>query len=114
MLYSGMAPGEIEYRYVIVDSMERKTVLDFEKFKRPAIMTQDKTYNEVFGRAWNQLSLPDLPKMYDYPYQMKRSKLFEEGQIATIHFQGDASELENMHGRTKEEIKVKGTMTYIR
>lgn len=114
MLYSGMAPGEIDYRYVIVDSMERKTVLDFEKFKRPAIMTQDKTYNEVFGRAWNQLSLPALPKVYDYPYLMKSSKLFEEGQIATIHFQGDAPELENMHGKTIEEIKVKGTMTYIR
>lgn len=113
MLYSGMAPGEASYRYVIVDSLENKVLLDFEKFQRPAINTLDRTYNEVFGRAWNQLSLPTIPKIYDYPYPVPESKLFEEGTIASIHFRADQAEIDKMHTQFQEEIKVKGVMTYI-
>ncbi|KAG2186110.1 hypothetical protein INT43_002548 [Umbelopsis isabellina] len=113
MLYSGNAPGETSYRYVIVDSLENKVLLDFEKFQRPAINTLDRTYNEVFGRAWNQLSLPSIPKMYDYPYPVPESKLFEEGTIASIHFRADQAEVDKMHTQFQDEIKVKGVLTYI-
>jgi hypothetical protein len=114
LLYSGMAPGETSYRYVIVDSLDNKVLLDFEKFQRPAINTLDRTYNEVFGRAWNQLSLPTIPKLYDYPYPVPENKLFEEGTISTIHFRADQAEIDNMHTQFAEAIKVKGVMTYIR
>ncbi|KAM3589453.1 hypothetical protein VKS41_000317 [Umbelopsis sp. WA50703] len=113
LLYSGMAPGETSYRYVIVDSLDNKVLLDFEKFQRPAINTLDRTYNEVFGRAWNQLSLPTIPKLYDYPYPVPENKLFEEGTISTIHFRADQAEIDNMHTQFAEAIKVKGVMTYI-
>ncbi|KAG0180597.1 hypothetical protein DFQ29_000355 [Apophysomyces sp. BC1021] len=114
LLYAGRAPGQAPYRYVILDTS--KTIIDFEKFERPAIEQANQTFNEVFGRPWNKLSLFTLPQLYPFePNDSGLSKLYEEGGVATLHFEGSDSDIRDMHtNKMERKLSVNGRLTYIR
>ncbi|KAL0081764.1 hypothetical protein J3Q64DRAFT_1186909 [Phycomyces blakesleeanus] len=115
MLYVGRGPSESHYRYVILDSPETKNMIDFEKFERPAIIHADATFNEVFGRPWNLLRLDSLPTLYEPRVPNNTpSRLFEDGTIATMHFEANEDEIAEMHANKLKKIKVSGRLTYIK
>ncbi|KAI8374262.1 coth protein-domain-containing protein [Radiomyces spectabilis] len=116
MLYHGPGPNNEPYRYVVYDGTNQ--LLDFESFERPAIQHAERTFNEVYNRPWNKLKLTELPQLYNFSSYSKNadpgaSKLFDEGTIATLHFQAPNDELHNMHTNKIQKIKVTGTLTYI-
>ncbi|KAF7730857.1 hypothetical protein EC973_001375 [Apophysomyces ossiformis] len=114
MLYTGQAPGQVPYRYVIMDTS--KTILDFERFERPGIEQANMTFNEVFGRPWNKLSLFSLPQIYPFePSDPGLSKLYDDGTIATLHFEGSEADIREMHtNKMEKKLSVSGKLSYIR
>jgi hypothetical protein len=128
LLYTGMGPGKQPYRYVLLNDLTSKEMVDFEPFERPAILQSDRTFNEVFGRPWNKLALPTLPKVYpfelgpDTPKNKKHadedlghSKLYEDGVIANLMFNFDPALLDQLHSDKMDPLKkIKGTMSYVR
>lgn len=127
MMYVGTGPRAREYRYVILDNASSRNIIDFEPFTREGIRSADETYNEVYGRSWNRLHLPELPQVYSFFNKHDErdpadSKLFEEGQIATLHIRADEDEVQGMHANKlqkgekngeKKDEKVHASMTYI-
>ncbi|KAI7867493.1 coth protein-domain-containing protein [Spinellus fusiger] len=113
LLYTGSGPGGVSYRYVIFNDPETRKIVDYEKFQRPAIVNEEATVNEVFGRPWNALRLSKIPTLYNDLTNYNPSKLFDDGIIATLHFQANEDDIENMHNNKMKKIKVSGKMTYI-
>ncbi|CAO3591337.1 unnamed protein product [Absidia cylindrospora] len=127
MLYTGAGPGKKPYRYVLLENLTTKTIEDFEPFERPAIIQSDRTFNEVYNRPWNKLSLPALPKVYDFELgpdtaknkehekqDLGHSKLYEDGVVANLMFEFDPSELEMLHADKMNLLKkIKGKMHYV-
>ncbi|KAI8099765.1 coth protein-domain-containing protein [Halteromyces radiatus] len=126
-LYQGWAPGKKSYRYVMLDSIDPNTVIDYEPFERAAIFQSDRTFNEVYGRPWNKLTLPVLPKVYDFELgpdsqsnlnqqhqDLGDSKLYEDGVIANLIFQFDEADVDQLHlNKMNLKAKIKGQMTFI-
>ncbi|KAI8342766.1 coth protein-domain-containing protein [Chlamydoabsidia padenii] len=111
-LYSGMAPGESAYRYVLLDSSSN--MADYESFDRPALKQVDRTFNEVYGRPWNHLQLPTLPKIYDIPFDHGSSPLYQDGVIAHLLFEFDPVALDQLHSDKMNVVaKIEGKMTFI-
>ncbi|CAO3647128.1 unnamed protein product [Cunninghamella blakesleeana] len=117
-MYSGQGPSESPYRYVILDGA--KNMVDFEKFERPSILHSQATFNEVYGRPWNKLMLPQLPTLnQDFALNTKRkdpgeNKLFEDGTIANVIFEADEQIIQSVHAdKTQKKAKVTGRLTYI-
>ncbi|KAI9320767.1 coth protein-domain-containing protein [Dichotomocladium elegans] len=120
MLYTGTGPSSSKpYRYVIL----RNSSLDIvqsEPFERPPIEHASHTFYETYGRSWNKINLPDLPQVYPFSeinqteLDPAASPLYEDGTIATLHFQIDDDELQLLHAKKSDkELKVQGTMTYL-
>lgn len=127
LLYSGRAPGGKEYRYVTLGAADE--ILDTEAFDRPAMYEAKETYNEVYGRPWNKIFLPELPQVYDFDSRNKaplqgnatvqdpaKNDLFEEGTIATIHITADEEDIQAMHANKmdKKAARMDAKLTYIR
>ncbi|KAI8144535.1 coth protein-domain-containing protein [Fennellomyces sp. T-0311] len=129
MLYTGTGPSSQPYRYVILDNT---TLTHYERFERPAIEKASQTYYEFYGRPWNKLAIPSIPRVYDFhpkgiesvapvedPYAAVNdpaaSDLFQDGIVATIHFKADDSLVQAMHTKKFDKLsaKVTGDMTYI-
>lgn len=108
-LHTGSAPGESTYRYVQLDPY------DYEAFERPALMHAERTFNEVYGRPWNQLRLPVLPKVFDIPFDNGPSLLYEDGVIANLFFEFDPVTLDLLHSDKMNTVaKIDGKLSYIR
>ena len=129
MLYKGIGPSSEPYRYVILDNDQNKAIIHYEQFERPAIQEAVETFHETYGRPWNKLHIPPIPRVYDFdsshlnpvndPFapvdDPAASELFQEGTIATIHFKVDEDEAQEMHTKKfDKKAKVKGDMTFIR
>lgn len=117
LLYSGTAPSDKPYRYVILDQ-KQGNIVHFEPFERPPIENANHTFHETYGRPWNKISLPSLPHIYNFRYgsSSPSSRLFEEGTIATIHIEANDADIQRMHANKfdKDLAKVHANMTYIR
>ncbi|ORY94137.1 coth protein-domain-containing protein [Syncephalastrum racemosum] len=128
LLYSGRAPGGKEYRYVTLGAADE--ILDTETFDRPAMYEAKDTYNEVYGRPWNKIFLPELPQLYDFDSRNKapligssnqtvkdpaKNDLFEDGTIATIHITADEEDIQAMHANKmdKKAARMDGKLTFI-
>ncbi|KAI9252412.1 coth protein-domain-containing protein [Phascolomyces articulosus] len=129
MLYKGIGPSSQPYRYVILDNNENKSILHYERFERPAIQEATETFHEMYGRPWNKLHIPPMPRVYDFdssnldpvedPYapidDPAASELFQEGTIVTLHFKVDEEDAQQMHTQKFDEkkSKIRGDMTFI-
>ncbi|KAI8071070.1 coth protein-domain-containing protein [Gongronella butleri] len=116
-LYTGNAPNQSPYRYMLL--APDNTVIEHEPFERPAINEAASTFNEVYGRPWNKLELPSLPKIFDFQYDTKRadpgeSGLYEDGVIAQLFFEGPQEALAAIHqNKMDTALKVPGSLTYV-
>ncbi|KAG2219553.1 hypothetical protein INT45_013212 [Circinella minor] len=128
MLYKGVGPSSEPYRYVILDNHQNKDIIHYEQFERPAIQEAKETFHETYGRPWNKLHIPSIPRVYDFDSSHLNpvndsfapvedpaaSELFQEGTIATLHFKMDEENAQELHtNKYDKKVKIKGDMTFI-
>lgn len=96
-LWSAIVPGAsatTPYRYVKLDSAGNAIVTEaFERTLQDPTAIQ--TVYEVFDREVADTNVPLMPLVYE-PWEMSKTKLFDDGVVATIHLTGDASLWEGM------------------
>lgn len=92
------------------------SVIERESHTRQPTTDVSETPFEFYNRTKNTWNIRRLPQPYDPLPSLDRiqSHLHRSGEIPTIHFVGNQSEIDMMHTNIFEDIKVKVDMTYIR
>lgn len=109
---------EIRYRYVLLEP-KTQTVKDTEPFER-TLSEEDAELNEFYGRETTVYGdAPTLPDAKDRDllplgFQRIPDTLHRYNEIVTLHIVAPSDQVDQMHSNYKEDIHVKGTMTYIR
>lgn len=118
LLHSGEAPLSTsgKYQYAILDKTNNNQVLHTENFTRSSInMEKTETLNEYYGRSWNTYNITPLPTVLSPLPVVNRikSNLHVDGEIPTVHFMGDQSQIDVMHKNQTGVTTVYVNMTYI-
>ncbi|KAH7058509.1 coth protein-domain-containing protein [Linnemannia elongata] len=88
------ASATTPYKYVKLDSAGNPIL--FENFTRTLQdPTAIQTVYEVFEREVTDTVVPLVPLVYE-PWEMSKTKVFDDGVVATIHLTGDAGLWEGM------------------
>ncbi|KAF9095678.1 hypothetical protein BGX23_000089, partial [Mortierella sp. AD031] len=119
-LWSGTVAGasaSSSYKYVKLDG-DGRTVLE-EGFARTltaadpnmnAALTS--TWYEIFDREVTDTKLPDVPLVYE-PWETSKTKIFDDGVIATIHLTGDQDAFEKMLMKPEDSAPMSANFRYI-
>lgn len=118
LFYYGEAPLSTsgKYQYVILDKNNYTHLLHTENFTRTATNITKNTLNEYYGRFWNSFNLTKLPTILPPLPIVNRVKsaLHIDGEIPTIHFVGNQTEIDTMHHNQTGCTEVYANLTYIR
>ncbi|KAF9159272.1 hypothetical protein DFQ26_006743 [Actinomortierella ambigua] len=100
------------YRYVEFD--RKNKMVDREKNKRyPKGSFKTATPNDFFGRNETFIAVPKLEQIYK-DVRPKPSKVFDNRQVATIHFNVDPAEFDHMMQNPRDrDIKIKANLTFV-
>ncbi|KAF9153906.1 hypothetical protein BG015_002332 [Linnemannia schmuckeri] len=113
-LWSVLVPGAsatTPYKYVKLDASGAPIL--FENFTRSfADPTAIQTAYEVFDREVADTKLPLVPLVYEQ-WEMSKTKIFDDGVIATIHLTGDAGLWEAMLMKPMEAQPMNADFRYI-
>jgi spore coat protein CotH len=93
----------VQYHYklnngveVVEESQERTTELS-------------ETLNDFFNRSITITKLPLLPKVYETPNTIKKSKLYDDNYVSTVIIKADEAAINNLHTNpTDKTLKVLG------
>lgn len=113
LLHSGEAPSSSSYQYALLLKGDN-SVIETESFTRNG--SKEDTLNEYYGRAWNSRTIDKIPAILPPLPIINRieSDLHIAGEIPTIHFIGNQTEIDYMHANQRTDIDVHLKMTYIR
>ncbi|KAG0288975.1 hypothetical protein BGZ96_007351 [Linnemannia gamsii] len=114
-LWSIIVPGAsaaTPYKYVKLDDAGKPIVTESFTRSLAANPTAIQTAYEVFDREVTDVTLPLVPLVYE-PWEMSKTKVFDDGVIATIHLTGDANLWEGMMKTPMEATPMKGNFRYI-
>ncbi|KAF8943073.1 hypothetical protein BGZ47_005826 [Haplosporangium gracile] len=113
-LWSVLVPGAsaaTPYKYVKLDASGAPIL--FENFTRSFVdPTMIHTAYEVFDREVTDTKLPLVPLVYE-PWEMSKTKIFDDGVVATIHLTGDAGLWEAMLMKPMEAKPMNADFRYI-
>ncbi|KAF9546976.1 hypothetical protein EC957_008980 [Mortierella hygrophila] len=113
-LWSAIVPGAIAttpYKYVKLDPAGNPIL--FEDFTRTLQdPTAIQTVYEVFEREVTDTKVPLVPLVYE-PWEMSKTKVFDDGVVATIHLTGDAGLWEGMLMTPQEAKPMQADFRYI-
>ncbi|KAI9498757.1 coth protein-domain-containing protein, partial [Zychaea mexicana] len=113
LTYIGRGPVATKgyyYAHVVGDNNE---VVIQEPFVRAP--SQSDTDYEFFNRSRAHWDIPSVPSLYEPLFDRMQSDLHIDGDIGTVHFTGNYSELYNLHGDAlNEDASVTVNMSFIR
>ncbi|KAF9125658.1 hypothetical protein BGX30_000373 [Mortierella sp. GBA39] len=113
-LWSAIVPGATAttpYKYVKLDPAGNPIL--FEDFTRTLQdPTAIQTVYEVFEREVTDTKVPLVPLVYE-PWEMSKTKVFDDGVVATIHLTGDADLWEGMLMAPLEAKPMQADFRYI-
>ncbi|KAG9071334.1 hypothetical protein KI688_005545 [Linnemannia hyalina] len=113
-LWSAIVPGATAttpYKYVKLDAAGNPIL--FEDFTRTLQdPTAIQTLYEVFEREVTDTKVPLVPLVYE-PWEMSKTKVFDDGVVATIHLTGDAGLWEGMLMAPQEAKPMQVDFRYI-
>ncbi|KAG0283061.1 hypothetical protein BGZ97_008726, partial [Linnemannia gamsii] len=114
-LWSILVPGvsaTTPYKYVKLDPAGNPIV--FESFTRSLAVdpTAIQTAYEVFDREVTDMKVPLVPLVYE-PWEMSKTKIFDDGVIATIHLTGDTERWEGILKAPMEAQPMNANFRYI-
>ncbi|KAI9258888.1 coth protein-domain-containing protein [Phascolomyces articulosus] len=114
LTYVGSGPIATQgYYYAHVKEGSTNEITSQEPFTRQP--TQSDTDYEFYNRSRAYWDIPALPNLYNPLFHRKKSDLHLDGQIATVHFTGNSTELIDIHGNAmNEDAFVMVNMTFIR
>lgn len=113
LIHSGEAPASTSYQYALLLKGDN-SIIETENFSRKG--SKENTLNEYYGRSWNSRNIDKIPTILPPLPIINRIKsdLHITGEIPTIHFIGNQTEIDNMHANQRTDIDVHLKMTYIR
>ncbi|KAG0273343.1 hypothetical protein BGZ95_010849 [Linnemannia exigua] len=99
------------YKYVKLDGAGNTLLAeDFTRTLKDALVLA--TDFEVFDREVTDYKVPLVPLVYD-PWEASKTKVFDDGVIATIHLTGDAGLWEAILMKPEEAVPMNANFRYI-
>lgn len=114
-LWSILVPGAsatTPYKYVKLDAAGKPILSESFTRSLAADPTAIQTAYEVFDREVTDVKLPLVPLVYD-PWEMSKTKVFDDGVIATIHLTGDSDTWEGILKAPMQAEPMKANFRYI-
>lgn len=113
-LWSGIVPGAsatTPYRYVKLDPAGEPVLTEtFDRVLQDPTAIQ--TAYEVFEREVTDMKMPLVPLVYEQ-WEMGKTKLFDDGVVATIHLTGNAELWEGMLMKPEGSQPMQADFRYI-
>lgn len=81
----------VEYHYIL------KNDADIIEESQTRTTELPETLNDFFGRSITLKKLPLLPKVYETPNTIKKSKLYDDNYVSTVIINADPLAIDNIH-----------------